>query len=78
MGRIPIGASDFSLRAYTYDDYTNDTELKNFSLTDEELNYKIPFIKQAQIINPNIQFIGAAWTAPPWMKTNNDYIGRGE
>lgn len=24
-----------------------------------------------------IKFYASPWTAPPWMKSNNDYVGRG-
>lgn len=27
--------------------------------------------------NKKINLLGTAWTAPPWMKTNNDYTGFG-
>jgi len=42
LGRIPIGGSDFSTHAYSYDDNNKDDfDLKHFSLTDEDLNYKV-------------------------------------
>ena len=41
-GRIPIGGSDFSTRAYTYDDNHNgDENLSHFALQNEDLNYKV-------------------------------------
>ena len=36
------------LRPYTYCDQEGDTELTSFALTDDDLVYKIPYIKQAQ------------------------------
>lgn len=26
-------------------------------------------------VNDDIKYIGAAWSPPPWMKTNNDWTG---
>lgn len=77
MGRIPIGGTDFSTRPYTYDDVPHDDDLKQFSLAEEDHMYKIPYIRKALQLNPDIRFFAAAWTAPPWMKTNNDYTGFG-
>lgn len=77
MGRVPIGGCDFSVRPYTYDDHNNDIKLQRFALADEDLKYKIPIIKKAKEINSNVKFLGAAWTAPPWMKTNYNYYGFG-
>ena len=41
MGRVPIGGTDFSARLYTYDDFPGDVNLSNFSLTNEDLVYKV-------------------------------------
>ncbi len=35
-------------RPYTYCDTEGDTELASFALTDDDLVFKIPYIKQAQ------------------------------
>ncbi|XP_046999707.1 lysosomal acid glucosylceramidase-like isoform X2 [Schistocerca americana] len=76
MGRVPIGGCDFSTHAYSYDDYENDTSLSHFNLTDEDYNIKIPLIKWAQAIRgQNLKLVGAAWSPPKWMKTNNDFVG---
>ena len=45
-----IGASDFSLRSFTYDDLNpdeTDEKLNQFSLSDD-LNYVIPILKKAK------------------------------
>lgn len=70
LGRIPLGGTDFSPRIYSYDDYTNDTTLEHFSLAQEDFDYKIPFIKKALELNPEVRFISAVWSPPLWMKTN--------
>ncbi|XP_063990445.1 lysosomal acid glucosylceramidase-like [Diachasmimorpha longicaudata] len=76
IGRLPIGGSDFSTRGYTLDDVPGDTKLSNFSLAPEDKLYKIPYMRTALALNPQIKFVAAPWTAPPWMKTNNQYIGQ--
>jgi glucosylceramidase len=69
VGRIPVSSTDFSTREYSYDDVANDFELKNFALTDEDLKYKIPYIKAAQKYTSRpIRFFGSSWSAPAWMK----------
>ena len=77
LGRIPIGGTDFSTRPYTYDDVNNDTTLEHFALAKEDYSYKIPFAKQALELNPNVKFFSAAWSAPAWMKTNDEINGFG-
>ncbi|KAL2715371.1 lysosomal acid glucosylceramidase-like isoform X4 [Vespula squamosa] len=75
LGRIPIGGSDFSTRAYTLDDTKDDNELKHFKLTTEDLEYKMPFIKKAKVLSPKLKMVGAVWSPPIWMKSNNKYSG---
>jgi glucosylceramidase len=41
IGRIPIGGSDFSTRAYSYDDGATDETLSKFALQPEDFNYKV-------------------------------------
>ncbi|XP_029032057.2 lysosomal acid glucosylceramidase-like [Osmia bicornis bicornis] len=76
LGRLGIGGTDFSTRAYSYDSYPNDTSLEHFALAPEDYNYKIPFMKKALELNPETKFFGATWAPPSWMKTrakNNGY-----
>ncbi|XP_076653663.1 lysosomal acid glucosylceramidase-like [Halictus rubicundus] len=77
LGRLPIGGTDFSTKPYTYDDHDNDLTLKQFSLAPEDYNYKIPFIQQAQKLNPELLLVSAAWSAPAWMKSNDKINGHG-
>lgn len=39
--RVPIGGTDFSTRAYSYDDGMTDPLLDNFALANEDLLYKV-------------------------------------
>ncbi|CAF0930114.1 unnamed protein product [Brachionus calyciflorus] len=76
--RVPVAGVDFSTRTYTYDDTPNDFNLTKFSLSQEDLEWKIPFIQSALKVSPKqIKLFASAWSAPPWMKTNNDYKGNG-
>ncbi len=81
-GRVNIGGCDFSVRGYTYCDTPGDVELDTFALQPEDLDYKIPYIKRANEVRAGeggqpLKLMGSPWTAPPWMKSNNDYSGQG-
>ena len=41
IGRVPMAGTDFSTRTYSYDDFPGDVTLSNFSLTEEDLLYKV-------------------------------------
>lgn len=34
-------------------------------------------MQKALDLNPELRFMAAAWTAPVWMKTNNNHTGYG-
>ena len=75
--RLSIGASDLNSFVFSYDDLQKgetDFELKKFSLAQD---YKdvIPVMKEILAINPAIKILGSPWSAPAWMKTNNDVRG---
>ncbi len=75
--RLSIGASDMNSFVFSYDDLQKgetDFELKKFSLAQD---YKdvIPVMKEILAINPAIKILGSPWSAPAWMKTNNDVRG---
>ncbi|MDP2426399.1 MAG: glycoside hydrolase family 30 beta sandwich domain-containing protein [Candidatus Izemoplasmatales bacterium] len=78
--RLTVGASDFvpaHIGHYTYNDRPNnvaDMNLEHFSIEQDRLI--IDILKEALLINPDITFIAAPWSAPAWMKTNkNLYMG---
>lgn len=65
-GRIPIGASDYSMSWYTLAETTNDYAMEDFSIArDQEM--LIPFIKAAQEIKPDLRFFASPWVVPGWM-----------
>lgn len=77
MMRLTIGASDFSLNVYTLDDMPfgeSDPTLKHFNLA-PNLDYLIPVVKQALAFNPGLLIVSSSWTAPAWMKANQNLIG---
>jgi glucosylceramidase len=79
MLRVPMGASDFALNLYTYDDLPSghtDFSLSRFSIAHDEA-YIIPMLREARAINPSLAIIATPWTAPAWMKTNQSLIGGG-
>lgn len=75
LTRTHINSSDFSLGNYSYAPVEGDKELEHFSV-DEDMDDIIPMIKDAMAISKNgFKIISSPWTAPPWMKDNNDWRG---
>jgi glucosylceramidase len=74
MGRIPIGASDYSTAAYSYDDGAADPELKRFSI-DHDRDYILPTLRAALTANPDLFLFGSPWSPPGWMKYSNSMLG---
>jgi glucosylceramidase len=59
---VPIAGVDFSIREYTYDDFDNDVNLSKFSLTVEDIKWKIPIVQSALDISKNdIKIFASAW-----------------
>ena len=74
--RQPMGASDFALEHYSYDDLPpgeKDPELKRFSI-DHDRAYLIPILREALAINPHLKIIATPWSPPGWMKTSDSLI----
>lgn len=75
--RISVGASDLSEQPYFYDDLPageSDFELKKFSI-DMERDKLIPVLQEILRINPAIKILASPWSAPVWMKTNQNSKG---
>ncbi len=70
--RVPIGASDYSLSYYSYDDVPDDFAMENFSIA-RDRHILIPYIKAAKEIRPDLKLWGSPWSPPAWMKVNNHY-----
>lgn len=75
--RTTIGASDFSLSDYTYDDISageTDFDLQQFTIAKDKEDV-IPVFKQVLTIAPEIKIMGSPWSPPAWMKTNGSLTG---
>jgi glucosylceramidase len=75
--RISIGASDLNDHVYSYDDLPageTDPQLTKFTLKEDRIDL-IPVLKEILAINPKLQILGSPWSAPAWMKTNNNVKG---
>jgi len=83
--RVPIGASDFTVRGqpYTYDDRASghpDPRLRHFSIR-HDYRYVLPALRDALRANPAAWVMASLWSAPAWMKANqalNDASGTGK
>ncbi|WP_396141009.1 glycoside hydrolase family 30 beta sandwich domain-containing protein [Flavobacterium sp.] len=75
LTRTHIASCDFSLSNYTYAKVENDLELKHFTIEDDKDDI-IPMILESKAISKEgFNIIASPWTAPPWMKDNQKYIG---
>jgi glucosylceramidase len=75
LTRTHINSCDFSLSNYAYNEVEGDVELNEFSI-DHDRDDIIPMIKDAEKISSDgFKIISSPWTAPPWMKDNNDWRG---
>ena len=75
LTRTHIASCDFSLSNYTYAKVPNDMTLEHFTIKDDKKDI-IPMILEAKSISKNgFNIIASPWSAPPWMKDNNSYVG---
>jgi glucosylceramidase len=75
--RVSIGSSDLNDHVFTYDDLPpgqTDPDMAKFSLAEDRADV-IPVLKEIFKVNPKIKILGSPWTAPSWMKTNNNPKG---
>lgn len=75
LTRTHFNSCDFSLSNYAYANVPGDKKLEHFSI-EEDRGDLIPMIKNAQQFSTKgFKIIASPWTAPPWMKDNNDWRG---
>ncbi len=72
MGRVPIGANDFSLSWYSCDEADDDYELEHFNI-ERDKKFTIPFVKEAIKRQPGFSLFASPWSPPTWMKTKKVY-----
>ncbi|TXD81985.1 glycosyl hydrolase family 30 [Subsaximicrobium wynnwilliamsii] len=75
LTRTHMNSCDFSLSNYSYAPIEGDVNLEHFSV-EEDREDLIPMIKDAMAISEDgFKILTSPWTAPPWMKDNNSYVG---
>jgi glucosylceramidase len=72
FNRTPIGANDFAETWYSYDETDGDYDLKDFSI-DHDKKTLIPYIKNAQKYQPDLELFASPWSPPTWMKFPKTY-----
>lgn len=75
--RLSIGASDLDAMPFSYNDIptgNTDLNLDTFSIN-KDLQNLIPVLNEILSVNPTIKILGSPWSAPSWMKTNNNTKG---
>jgi len=75
LTRTHMNSCDFSLSNYSYTPVEGDKELEHFTI-EEDKDDLIPFIKDAMAASTDgFKIFGSPWTAVPWMKDNNKWVG---
>lgn len=75
--RMPLGANDYSVDWYSFDERKNDFKMKFFSLERDKLRL-IPYIRSAQKYRPDLRIWASPWCPPSWMKVNDHYACRSD
>lgn len=75
LTRTHINSCDFSLGHYAYAPVAGDTALTHFSIEADRADL-IPVIKAAMAVSKDgFKIVASPWTAPPWMKDNQQWVG---
>jgi len=75
LTRTHMNSCDFSLSQYSYAPVDDDKELKYFTIKEDKEDI-IPMIKDAmKISKEGFKILASPWTASPWMKDNNNWVG---
>tara|TARA_B110000902_G_scaffold173061_1_gene196721 strand:+ start:120 stop:1559 length:1440 start_codon:yes stop_codon:yes gene_type:complete len=75
LTRTHMNSCDFSLSQYSYAPIADDPLLEHFSV-EKDKDAIIPMIQDAMAASTDgFKIISSPWTAPPWMKDNNRYVG---
>ncbi len=78
--RVSVGASDLNAEVFTYDDLPageTDSGLTRFTMAVDGASGTglIPLLKEILAIQPGIKILATPWTAPVWMKDNQQSKG---
>ncbi|MCG0015903.1 glycoside hydrolase family 30 protein [Winogradskyella immobilis] len=75
LTRTHMNSCDFSLNQYSYSPVEDDLMLEHFTIEDD-MDDLIPMIKDAMSASEDgFKIFASPWTAAPWMKDNNDWVG---
>jgi glucosylceramidase len=72
LGRLTIGATDFSTSMYSFAEPHDDYEMKQFTLEHDDKSGFIGLVQRAQAANPEIEWLSTPWSPPSWLKRNKD------
>ncbi len=76
LGRTHINSCDFSSETYAYAAEPGDVALRSFTIAHDRRE-RLPFIKAALARAP-LKIYASPWSAPAWMKTNDDMLHGGK
>ncbi|MCG1037775.1 glycoside hydrolase family 30 protein [Polaribacter sargassicola] len=75
LTRTHMNSCDFSLNQYSYSPVADDVTLAHFTI-EEDLDDLIPMIQEAmELSEDGFKIFASPWTAAPWMKDNNQWVG---
>ncbi len=75
LTRTHMSSCDFSLGHYSYAPVAGDKDLEHFSINEDKHDI-LPMIRDAKATSKEgFKIISSPWTAPPWMKDNNSWLG---
>ncbi|WP_372754119.1 glycoside hydrolase family 30 beta sandwich domain-containing protein [Mariniflexile sp.] len=75
LTRTHMNSCDFSLTNYSYTPIPDDVNLEHFTI-EEDMDDLIPMIKDALAVSEDgFKIFASPWTAAPWMKDNNEWVG---
>ncbi len=75
LTRTHMNSCDFSLSNYSYTPVEGDKDLNHFSVKEDQDDL-IPMIKEAMAASKDgFKIFASPWTAAPWMKDNNKWVG---
>lgn len=75
LTRTHMNSCDFSLSQYSYSPVADDMQLAHFTIKEDQDDL-IPMIKDAMNASEDgFKIFASPWTAPPWMKDNNEWVG---
>jgi glucosylceramidase len=69
-GRLPLGASDYSMSWYTLNDTAGDYAMDKFSIARDKEKL-IPFVKEALKVKPDLHLWASPWVLPSWMLSSS-------